>query len=65
LELALSADLIIASEGARFALLERAGTLADGATIKLPRRIPSHVAMDMLFTGRWLDAPGKRCAGAC
>lgn len=56
-ELALSADLILASEEARFALPEiRAGTLADAATIKLPRRIPFHVAMDLLFTGRWLDA---------
>jgi crotonobetainyl-CoA hydratase len=56
-ELALSADLIIAAEGVRFALPEaRAGTIADAATIKLPRRIPYHVAMDMLFTGRWMDA---------
>ena len=56
-ELALSADLIIAAEHARFALPEiRAGTLADAATIKLPRRIPHHVAMDMLLTGRWMEA---------
>ncbi|MGA8259575.1 MAG: carnitinyl-CoA dehydratase [Arenicellales bacterium] len=55
-ELALSCDLIIASENARFSLPEiRAGTLADAATIKLPRRIPYHVAMDMLFTGRWME----------
>jgi crotonobetainyl-CoA hydratase len=56
-ELALSADLIIATEEARFALPEiRAGTLADAATIKLPRRLPYHVATDLLFTGRWMDA---------
>jgi crotonobetainyl-CoA hydratase len=56
-ELALSADLIIAADHARFALPEiRAGTLADAATIKLPRRIPYHVAMDMLLTGRWMEA---------
>jgi len=56
-ELALSADLILAADHARFALPEiRAGTLADAATIKLPRRIPYHVAMDMLLTGRWMDA---------
>jgi len=56
-ELAISADLIIAAEHARFALPEiKAGTLADAATIKLPRRIPYHVAMDLLFTGRWMDA---------
>ena len=56
-ELALSCDLIYASEGSSFALPEiRAGTLADAATIKLPRRIPYHVAMDMLMTGRWMNA---------
>jgi crotonobetainyl-CoA hydratase len=56
-ELALAADIIIASETARFSLPEiKAGTLADAATIKLPRRIPYHVAMDMLFTGRWMEA---------
>jgi crotonobetainyl-CoA hydratase len=56
-ELALSADLIIAADHARFALPEvRSGTLADAATIKLPRRIPYHVAMDLLFTGRWMEA---------
>ncbi len=55
-ELALSADLIIAAEHVRFALPEiSAGTLADAATIKLPRRIPYHVAMDMLLTGRWMS----------
>jgi crotonobetainyl-CoA hydratase len=30
--------------------------VADAASIKLPKRIPYHIAMDMLFTGRWLDA---------
>ncbi len=56
-ELAISCDLILAAEHARFALPEiKAGTLADAATIKLPKRIPYHVAMDMLLTGRWMDA---------
>ncbi len=56
-ELALSADLILAAEHARFALPEiRAGTLADAATAKLPKRMPYHVAMDLLMTGRWMDA---------
>lgn len=55
-ELALSCDLIYASEHSSFALPEiRAGTLADAATIKLPKRIPYHVAMDLLLTGRWMD----------
>lgn len=56
-ELALSADLIVASDQASFALPEiRSGTIADAATIKLPKRIPYHVAMDLLLTGRWMDA---------
>lgn len=56
-ELALSCDLIYATEQSSFALPEiRAGTLADAATIRLPKRIPYHVAMDMLFTGRWMDS---------
>jgi crotonobetainyl-CoA hydratase len=56
-ELALSADLILAAEHVRFALPEiRAGTIADAATAKLPKRIPHHVAMDLLLTGRWMDA---------
>ena len=55
-ELALSADLIIAADHVRFALPEiKAGTLADAATLKLPRRMPYHVAMDLLLTGRWMD----------
>lgn len=57
LELALSADIILAADSATFALPEiRSGTVADAASIKLPKRIPYHVAMEMLLTGRWLDA---------
>lgn len=57
LELALSADIILASETATFALPEiRSGTVADAASIKLPKRIPYHIAMELLITGRWFDA---------
>ena len=57
LELALSCDLLIASTTATFALPEiRSGTVADAASIKLPKRIPYHAAMDLLLTGRWFDA---------
>ena len=57
LELALSCDLILASDNATFALPEiRSGTVADAASIKLPKRIPYHVAMDLLLRGRWFDA---------
>lgn len=57
LELALSADIILAADHAQFALPEiRSGTVADAASVKLPKRIPYHIAMEMLFTGRWIDA---------
>ncbi len=56
-ELALSCDLIYCTSESRFALPEiKAGTLADAATVKLPKRIPYHVAMEMLFLGRWMSA---------
>ncbi len=57
LEIALSTDIILAAEHATFALPEiRSGTVADAASIKLPKRIPYHIAMEMLLTGRWIDA---------
>ncbi|MGB5558266.1 MAG: carnitinyl-CoA dehydratase [Paracoccaceae bacterium] len=57
LELALSCDIILAADHATFALPEiRSGTVADAASIKLPKRIPYHIAMELLFTGRWMDA---------
>ncbi len=55
-EIMISCDIIIAAEHATFALPEiNSGTVADAATIKLPRFIPHHVAMEMLFTGRRFD----------
>ena len=57
LEIALSCDIILAAEHATFALPEiRSGTVADAASIKLPKRIPYHIAMELLLTGRWVDA---------
>ena len=57
LELALSADMILAVDHATFALPEiRSGTVADAASVKLPKRIPYHIAMELLLTGRWFDA---------
>ncbi len=55
-EIMISCDIIIAAEHATFALPEiNSGTVADAASIKLPRRIPHAVAMEMLFTGRRID----------
>ena len=57
LEIALSADIILAADHATFALPEiRSGTVADAASVKLPKRIPYHIALEMLMTGRWIDA---------
>ena len=57
LELALSADIILSADHATFALPEiRSGTVADAASVKLPKRIPYHIAMELLLTGRWFDA---------
>ncbi len=57
LEIMISTDIIIASEDSTFALPEiNVGVVADAATIKLRRRIPYHVAVEFLMTGRWMDA---------
>jgi crotonobetainyl-CoA hydratase len=56
-ELVLGTDIIVMEEHARFALPEiHVGVLADAGTIKLRRRIPYHVAVEFLMTGRWMDA---------
>ncbi|HEY2683282.1 MAG TPA: enoyl-CoA hydratase-related protein [Steroidobacteraceae bacterium] len=55
-EVMLGCDIIVAEEHARFALPEiNVGVLADAATIKLRRRVPYHVAVEFLMTGRWMD----------
>ena len=53
-ELALAADLIIASTSAEFFVPEATlGLIPDsGGVLRLPRRLPKPVAMDMLMTGR-------------
>ena len=56
-ELVLGCDLIVMEEHARFALPEiNVAVLADAGTIKLRRRIPYHVAVEFLMTGRWMEA---------
>lgn len=56
-EVLLGADLIVAEEHARFALMEvQHGILAESAAVRLPRRIPRAVAMELMMTGRWMDA---------
>jgi len=56
-EVVLGTDIIVMEEHAKFALPEiHVGVLADAGTIKLRRRIPYHVAVEFLMTGRWMDA---------
>jgi crotonobetainyl-CoA hydratase len=56
-ELMLGTDIIVAEEHATFALPEiNVAVLPDAGTIKLRRRIPYHVAVEFLLTGRWMDA---------
>jgi enoyl-CoA hydratase len=53
LEIALSCDLLVASKGAKLGIPEvkRSLVAAAGAVIRLPRRIPHHVAMELALTG--------------
>jgi crotonobetainyl-CoA hydratase len=56
-ELALACDLIVAADHAQFFLPEIfVGLLADAAAIRLPKRLPYHLAMEMLLTGRRMAA---------
>jgi len=56
-EVVLGTDIIVMEEHAKFALPEiNVGVLPDAGTIKLRRRIPYHVAVEFLLTGRWMDA---------
>jgi enoyl-CoA hydratase len=52
-ELALGCDLIVAAEDAKFGLPEvkRGLIAAGGGVIRLPQRIPYHLAMELLLTG--------------
>ena len=57
-ELALAADLIVASTDARFWLPEaQLGMLPDsGGLLRLPKAIPARLAREMILTGRRLEA---------
>lgn len=79
-EIVLACDLVVASEEARFGLPEvRRGLVAGaGGLLRLARRIPYHLAMEMVLTGEYfpaarladaglvnrLAAPGQALAGA-
>jgi crotonobetainyl-CoA hydratase len=56
-ELALCCDLIVAADHAELWLPEVfVGIIPDAAAIRLPKRLPHHIAMEMLLTGRRMQA---------
>ena len=56
-EIVLGTDIIVMEAHAKFSLPEiNVAVLPDGGAIKLRRRIPYHVAVEFLMTGRWMDA---------
>jgi enoyl-CoA hydratase len=57
-ELALACDVIVAAADARFGFPEvtRGLVASEGGLIRLPRRIPYHVALRVLLTGKPLTA---------
>jgi enoyl-CoA hydratase len=63
-ELALSCDLVVASEAAKFGLPEvrRGLVAAAGGLLRLPQRIPYHLAMEIALTGE--HYPARRLAEA-
>ncbi len=65
LELALWCDLRVASEGARFGCLERRWgvPLLDGGTQRLPRVVGLGRALDLILTGRVVEAPQALAMG--
>jgi enoyl-CoA hydratase len=64
-EIALSCDLIVASRDARFGIPEvkRSLVAAGGALLRLPKRIPYHLAMELALTGEPIGAERAREIG--
>jgi len=64
-EIALACDLIVASETATFGLPEVTRGLVAGAggLIRLPHRVPYHLAMEIALTGSRVPAERLRAAG--
>jgi enoyl-CoA hydratase len=64
-EIALACDLIVASEDAAFGLPEvtRGLIAAAGGLLRLPRRVPYHLAMEIALTGERVTAARMQQAG--
>lgn len=57
-EIAISCDLIVAADDSKFGIPEvkRGLAAAGGGLIKLPKQIPSRIAMELALTGDFVDA---------
>lgn len=64
-EVALACDLIVASREARFGIPEvkRGLVAAGGGLLRLPSRIPYHLAMELALTGEPIGAERAHAAG--
>ena len=58
MEIALACDLIVATKGAKMGIPEARRSLvaAGGALLRLPRRMPYHVVMELALTGETMPA---------
>ena len=58
MEIALSCDLIVAARGAKMGIPEvkRSLVAAGGALLRMPRRMPYHVVMELALTGETMPA---------
>jgi crotonobetainyl-CoA hydratase len=56
-EVALACDLVVAADHVRFWMPEvQRGIIADGGAVqRLPRLLPSYIAMEILLTCRWVE----------
>ncbi|GAB5413012.1 MAG: crotonase/enoyl-CoA hydratase family protein [Congregibacter sp.] len=57
-ELAISCDLIVAAQSSKFGIPEvkRGLAAAAGGLVKLPKQIPSRIAMELALTGEFISA---------
>jgi enoyl-CoA hydratase/carnithine racemase len=64
-EIVLACDLVVASETARFGIPEAARGLmaAAGALVRLPKRVPLPIALELAMTGDPVDAPRALALG--
>jgi enoyl-CoA hydratase len=64
-EIALACDIIVAAENAQFGLpeVQRGLVAAGGGLLRLPSRVPYHLAMEWVLTGEPISAAAARSAG--